>query len=393
MGRDLPFPAPPAPPGDLLDGDRVRPAGADVPFEAFAREQIERVPAIARRMRRPEDLVRDWMHEGLARLWEQEPPVEPAVRDRWLTTTVYRLHVDDLRARRRAERHRSEVMAGVEAQQGEATPERIAVQREHERLFEALVVRLAPREREVFLLRHDQELPLEEIAGRFDLDVEAVKYLLWKARRELKEAWARERAKDRFEATWAALAAAGIVLLLFVRRLFRRLVAPRARSRAGGLLASAALGLVTVGHEGPMDPPVRAPVSELRAAGPNDEPSETAERSVVEAPHPDEPPAARAPHLPVSTASMPASPPAPAASAPASSQAPSASAHTVVPGVVRPGAETLEMPTRILARARASLASGQRAAARAMLAEYKSLYPHNPLRSQYDKLSADAFAP
>jgi hypothetical protein len=42
-----------------------------------------------------------------------EPPVEPAVRDRWLTTTVYRLHVDDLRARRRAERHRSEVLVAV----------------------------------------------------------------------------------------------------------------------------------------------------------------------------------------------------------------------------------------------------------------------------------------
>ena len=349
-----------------------------MPFDAFAREQIKLVPEIARRMRQPEHLVRDWMDEGLARLWEQVPPIDPAGRERWLTTTVYRLHVDDLRKRRRAELHRSELIADVEAGQTERTPERIAMERECERLFDALVSRLSPREREVFLLHHDEELSLKEIAGRLDLDVEAVKYLLWKARRELKEAWARERAKDRFDATWAALAAAGVVLLLLVRRFF----APRPSSRGGVLLASAALALVAVSHGGPLREPPPPRVSELRDAESRGDFPVLAERSAVETLHLGEPLSADPPPRP-----------APAVPVRASSQVASASGRGGAPKLDRPAAESVEMPTRLLARARASLESGDRASARTMLAEYKSLYPHNPLRGQYDKIAADAFAP
>ena len=68
----------------------------------------------------------------------------------------------------------------------EASPEEALLQRQVARRLSTAVDRLSPRQRTVFVLRHEEDRSFEEIGGLLGLDVGTVKSHMARAIRKLK---------------------------------------------------------------------------------------------------------------------------------------------------------------------------------------------------------------
>ena len=152
-------------------------AGGDVSaFERlYARHRLTLHGFIARQLRDrslADELFQDvWMRVVAARLhWRP---------DAKFTTWLYRIAHNRLADHWRAARHRpaapADAEARLEAVADPATPEAMASDFEQRRRLQLALERLPPEQREVLLLRLEQELSLEEIGAITGVGRETVK--------------------------------------------------------------------------------------------------------------------------------------------------------------------------------------------------------------------------
>lgn len=120
-------------------------------------------------------------------------PEEEGGQRRWLARLATNLCLDRLRSRRwRWWRERLGLdTPGSEAAARVRSPERELLAREAAGRIEEALARLSPRQRAVFILRHYEDLPLDEIAASLGMNIGTVKSHLSRAlvamRRELKD--------------------------------------------------------------------------------------------------------------------------------------------------------------------------------------------------------------
>ena len=129
-------------------------------------------------------------YQALGRFGEEDP-AEPA---RWLTRVAVNTCLDRLRSRRwrfwRQRPHNQEVILALAVDPGPSAEARRFAGEIAQRLAAALKT-LSARQRSVFLLKHYEDLSLEEIAGALGLDVGTVKSHMARAvaklRKELRD--------------------------------------------------------------------------------------------------------------------------------------------------------------------------------------------------------------
>ena len=379
----------------------ARPAIARAPeIEAFVKEQYERLPDIARRLRVPEHEAEDVLQRSLEKLWMHHVAVERSRWDAWLWHTMRFQCMDRSKRARRAREMETEVTLLLEDWQSGPSPEVEAYQRECEGELLALLERLAPERREVVRLYLIDDLPMGEVAARLGISENTAKDRWRLACGDMEHHWGRERARERSRLGISAfLTTIAAVFLAF----FRRVLGPTPR-RAGPLLACAACALLAPGDQ-------RRP------------PAGTAETTAVITPAPARPdtPAASPPLAPraESPAPTPGNPspatsgnPSPArpartalhastsstpvlaarhpAIAPASGPDPMASQAAGAMQSPPPGAAEAQ-----LAAARKHLLSvgnllrrDRKDAARALLRQYRLLFPEDPLPDMHRRLAA-----
>lgn len=114
---------------------------------------------------------------------DTRPIAEPG---KWLTRIAVNTCLDRLRSRRwqlwrrRPRQEDEEVILAMAPAAGPNAEDRIFARQIGRRLRDALE-RLSPRQRTVFLLRHFDDLSLEEIAGTLGMEIGTVKAHLWRA--------------------------------------------------------------------------------------------------------------------------------------------------------------------------------------------------------------------
>ena len=120
-------------------------------------------------------------------------PADDVGCTRWLNRIAVNLCLDRLRSRKWMWwRGRDELPAQSDAMHSPRTPERESLNRElRSRLMQEALDKLSPRQRAVFVLRHYEDYPLEQIAEELSLSTGTVKTHLSRAlenmREELKE--------------------------------------------------------------------------------------------------------------------------------------------------------------------------------------------------------------
>jgi len=153
-------------------------------FEALVRRYLERVAGVAARCLggdRHEAL--DVAQEVFVEAWA----VLPAWREggslfSWLYRTTLNLCSRRLRKRRRI------VLSGSRPPETAAPPPPDdLVRADHADALRKALEALSPQQREVFLLRHEEDLPLDRIAARLGLAVGTVKSHLHRALTTLRE--------------------------------------------------------------------------------------------------------------------------------------------------------------------------------------------------------------
>jgi RNA polymerase sigma-70 factor (ECF subfamily) len=141
---------------------------------AFTQAREELVWALAGLLGDPDD-AQDVAQEAFLKCWRRRDSAGE-VRD--LKAWIFRVGLNAARdLRRNVWRRRSRPLAGVEWPDGRAadTPNHHAVYRETLARLQAALLELRPEERDVFLLRHRNHLPYDEIAQRRRLPVGTVK--------------------------------------------------------------------------------------------------------------------------------------------------------------------------------------------------------------------------
>ncbi len=168
-------------------------------FESLVTSHQKRVFAIALRMLGDPDEAATATQECFLRAfraWRKCPGDERGQR-RWLARLATNLCLDRLRSRRwRWWRERLDLdTAGSEGIPHSGTrvrsPERELLAREAAGRLQQALARLSPRQRAVFVLRHYEDLPLDDIAAALGMNVGTVKSHLSRAlvalRHELKD--------------------------------------------------------------------------------------------------------------------------------------------------------------------------------------------------------------
>lgn len=132
-------------------------------------------------------------YHALKRRGPEDPLDDPR---KWLTRIAVNTCLDRLRSKRwrfwqRRPRPEDEAAILLLTPAAGSNPERTLRAREITRQLSAALERLSPRQRSVFLLRHEEDRTLEEIAELLGLDVGTVKAHMARAveklRRELRE--------------------------------------------------------------------------------------------------------------------------------------------------------------------------------------------------------------
>jgi RNA polymerase sigma-70 factor (ECF subfamily) len=125
------------------------------------------------------------------RMLENPKGREIEAPEKWLTTVAVHTCLDRLRSKRwifwrRTSGQNADALLRVSPASG-VNQHNAVLDGEIRRRLDAALERLAPRQRTVFVLRHDEDRSLEEIAGILGLDVGTVKAHLARAIRKLRE--------------------------------------------------------------------------------------------------------------------------------------------------------------------------------------------------------------
>ena len=179
-------------PGGRVVRERLS-AGDAAAFEALVAAHQKRVFAVALRLLGDPEEAASATQDCFLRAFRalERCPAEATGQQRWLTRLVVNLCLDRLRSRRwKWWRER----LGLETQPARPelrTPERELLSKELGEQLARALGRLSPRQRAIFVLRHYEDHPLEEIAEQLSLQVGTVKAHLARAvahlRRELKD--------------------------------------------------------------------------------------------------------------------------------------------------------------------------------------------------------------
>lgn len=172
--------------------------GSEQGFSQLVAAHSQRVIALAWRLVGNRSDAEDIAQEAFLRLHRSLPTFRGEARiATWLYRTVSRLAIDHLRREQlkqrlfffRSSEEEPDPLDSVPAP-GEDPEQRLQSRQALGRL-NALLQRLSPRQRVVFVLRHQEEMPLREIAGLLGLEEGTVKAHLHRAvtllRRELAE--------------------------------------------------------------------------------------------------------------------------------------------------------------------------------------------------------------
>src|SRR5262249_61169905 len=157
----------------VLPGGGRAPAGEGL-VQAFAAARDELARSLRRLLGSPED-VQDVVQEAFLKCWRTRARAA-GVRD--LRAWIFRVGLNAARdLRRNAWRRRGRPLADPAALDDRpgASPDELLLYRDAQDTLRAALAGLRPEERDVFLLRHQGELPYEEIAARRGLPVRAVK--------------------------------------------------------------------------------------------------------------------------------------------------------------------------------------------------------------------------
>jgi RNA polymerase sigma-70 factor (ECF subfamily) len=152
------------------------------------------------------DVAEDMVQEAFVRVLRNLDRFDDRFRfSTWLFTIARRLYVNHLQKHRPA--YDSETIGSW---QGDAErPDSIAAgaeQREHlRRLLDEALEALSPQQREIVLLFHQQQWPIQTIAEALRMPEGTIKSHLHRARRRMQEAICRDRtAKSRAMEAWEA---------------------------------------------------------------------------------------------------------------------------------------------------------------------------------------------
>jgi RNA polymerase sigma-70 factor, ECF subfamily len=162
-------------------------------FEPWMAREQKRVYLLCLRLLRNRDeadsATQDVFVKAYRVLQESKGP-EIECPEKWLTTVAVRTCLDRLRSRRwvfwrRTASQNADALLRVFPAAG-ANQHDAVIAREITHRLDAALERLPPRQRSVFVLRHDENRSLEEIAGILGLDVGTVKAHLARAIRKLR---------------------------------------------------------------------------------------------------------------------------------------------------------------------------------------------------------------
>ena len=188
------------PPGGDVGGnpdDRTE-APARIAFRNLFELHFEELYRFAYRYVRSADTAKDLVHEAFLRLWRQRSQVQlgGATARSYLYTIVRYQALDHLRHRRVEERWRREYVAPLVTDQGAALapdPDQELTVREIAAAIQQAVEALPRRQREVLLLRWQQQASYDEIAKTLGISPKTVAIHIGKAIQRLRELLAQVR--------------------------------------------------------------------------------------------------------------------------------------------------------------------------------------------------------
>ncbi len=298
----------------------------DAAFRAFASTQVERIQGWARALNVTTQDAEDITQEALLCLWQNREAIEQSRWPAWLWTAMVLRGREHFRSRRRAEEREEAFAATMHQELLSASPEVEMQFREDETELLRLIDLLRPERREVVRLYLLEELPMKEVAEHLGISVNTAQKRWVLAQADMRAAFERERAKERFRLVLAAIAA-------FFAALWSR-IAGRGTRRSGPILACATLLLVASDRGEPAEA-LASDATALLLPSPSFEYTFT-------------------PRL-------------------------TAFAERELEAASRGGEEqALEAPRTLLAQAAAALQEGHPAIARTCLAQYRAAYPVDP---------------
>ncbi|MFL5496408.1 MAG: RNA polymerase sigma factor [Gemmatimonadales bacterium] len=184
------------PPGsDVADGLE---ASAAIAFQGLFELHFEELYRFAYRYVQSVETAKDLVHEAFLRLWRQRSQVHldgPAARS-YLYTIVRYQALDQLRHRRVEERWRREYVAPLVDDRGAALaadPDQEFAARETAAAIQQAVDALPRRQRQVLLLRWQQQASYDEIAETLSISPKTVAIHIGKAIQRLRELLAQVR--------------------------------------------------------------------------------------------------------------------------------------------------------------------------------------------------------
>jgi RNA polymerase sigma-70 factor, ECF subfamily len=182
------------PPGRDIGGDADD--GPDAPaaiaFRGLFELHFEELYRFAYRYVQSAEAAKDLVHEAFLRLWRQRAQVQlsgPTARS-YLYTVVRYQALDQLRHRRVEERWRREYVTPLVADQGAALaadPDQEFTARETAVAIQQAVDALPRRQRQVLLLRWQQQASYDEIAQTLGISPKTVAIHIGKAIQRLRE--------------------------------------------------------------------------------------------------------------------------------------------------------------------------------------------------------------
>jgi len=173
-------------------------APAAIAFRRLFEAHFDELYRFAYRYVQSAETAKDLVHEAFLRLWRQRLQVElggPTARS-YLYTIVRYQALDHLRRRRVEERWRREYVTPLVTEQGAALaadPDQEFTARETAAAIQQAVDALPPRQRQVLLLRWQQQASYDEIAETLGISPKTVAIHIGRAIQRLREILAQVR--------------------------------------------------------------------------------------------------------------------------------------------------------------------------------------------------------
>ncbi len=214
---------------DPPSGVRLRRESDEPAFRNFVADQHDRVRAWARVLHVSTHDAEEIVQEAVLCLWLHRTEVRETGWPSWLLNAMVlrgRMHA---RSKHRAQKHETVYALDFTSEANWGSPESNVGAREVERELQSLVDRLR-RERRAVVQRYLlDEVPMEQVAAELGIDFEAAKKRWRLAQADMRAAYSRDRAKERFKVAIAAIVA------FFAAFWARRSGEARAAARDDGL--------------------------------------------------------------------------------------------------------------------------------------------------------------